>query len=78
MRLAQKGLEEYIIRLKSNTEVEKLLISMIHQRYELNHIIPNIEMMLYKIFFSPLSTQEERKSEDNRENLLVGNLFAEK
>lgn len=51
---------------------------MIHQRYELNTLIPNIEWMLYKIFFSPLSTEEERKSGNDRDNLLLGNLFAAK
>lgn len=30
MKLAQRGLEEYIIKLNDNTQVEKLLISMIH------------------------------------------------
>jgi len=29
-KLAQRGLEEYILNLESNTEVEKLLLAMIH------------------------------------------------
>ena len=78
MKLAQKGIEEYIIRLDSNREVEKLLLSMIHQSYELNELIPNIELMLYKIFCSPLSTEEERRNGNDRENLLLGNIFADK
>ena len=76
--LAQKGLEEYITRLSSNSEVEKLLLSVIHQSYELNALIPNIEWMLYKIFFSPITTQEVRRSGNDRDNLLLGNLFAAK
>ena len=76
MKLSQKGLEEYILNLESVSEIEKLLLSMVHQSYELNHIIPNIEMLMYKMFCSPISTKEQR-SEDNT-NLLKGNLFAAK
>jgi hypothetical protein len=68
MKLSQKGLEEYILNLESVSEIEKLLLSMVHQSYELNHIIPNIEMLMYKMFCSPISTKEQR-SEDNT-NLL--------
>ena len=48
---------------------------MIKQRYELNEIIPNIELLLYKMFFSPLATRESRQ---NNSDLLSGNLFADK
>ena len=60
MRMAQQGLEEYIIKLENNSDVEKLLISMIKQRYELNEVIPNVELLLYKMFFSPLATRDSR------------------
>lgn len=76
MKLAQKGLEEYVLNLENVSDVEKLLLSMIHQSYELNHIIPNIEMLLYKMFCSPISTKEQRGEDNN--NLLLGNLFAAK
>lgn len=56
-------------------EIELLLLSMINQSYELNQFIPNIELMIYKIFMSPISTEAERKEATN---LLEGNLFAEK
>lgn len=49
---------------------------MILQRYELNNVITNVEMVLYKIFFSPLTTEEERKAGNDKENLLLGNIFA--
>lgn len=48
---------------------------MIHQSYELNKDIPNIELLLYKMFCSPISTKEERKGE---KDLLAGNIFAQK
>ena len=38
-------------------------------------MIPNVEYMFYKMFFSPLTTEDQRK--DN-EDLLAGNLFAQK
>lgn len=31
---------------------------MIYQNYELNALIPNIELLMYKMFFSPISTEE--------------------
>jgi hypothetical protein len=65
MKLAQRGLEEYIIQLNDNVEVQKLLLSMVHQKYELNTIIPNIELLLAKMFFSPLSTKELREGADS-------------
>ena len=46
--------------LSDNSEVELLLLAMINQAYELNEYIPNIELLLYKIFFSPISTKQER------------------
>jgi len=55
LKLSQKGLEEYIQNI-NNSEVEKLLLAMVHQAYELNQHIPNIELVLYKIFCSPIST----------------------
>ena len=34
---------------------------MLNQSYELNSMIPNVEYMFYKIFFSPLTTEDLRK-----------------
>lgn len=50
---------------------------MINSAYELNYLIPNIELLFYKIFCSPISTLEERQGND-KEDLLVGNIFAKK
>lgn len=50
---------------------------MINSSYELNSLIPNIEYLFYKIFCSPLTTKEDRKGND-RENVLYGNIFAQK
>ena len=51
------------------------MLSMISQAYELNQFIPNIELIIYKIFMSPITTEAERKEAST---LLAGNLFAEK
>ena len=45
---------------------------MINYAYELNDLIPNIELMFYNIFCSPLTTKDIRKG---NEDLMVGNLF---
>jgi len=50
---------------------------MIHQSYDLNQYIPNIENILYKIFCSPIVTEEQRKAGKDKNNLLLGNIFAD-
>lgn len=55
-------------------ELELFILSMIKQPYELNDIIPNIEMLFFKMFCSPVTTKEIRKKSD-RENLMAGNIF---
>lgn len=71
----QHNIEEFIFKLESKEDVNLLLLSMINQSYELNHIIPNIELMIFKIFCSPISTKEERKGSKSTD-ILVGNIFA--
>ena len=51
---------------------------MIYQSYELNQQIPNIELVMYKIFCSPIITAEQRATGDDKTNLLLGNIFADK
>lgn len=75
LKLSQHGLEEYIQALENNEDVKMLLVSMIHQSYELNQDIPNIQLLLYKMFCSPILTKEERKNYDG-DDLLFGNIFA--
>lgn len=53
---------------------ELLLLSMINSAYELNHIIPNIELIVFKMFVSPVTTRSERKGADE-DDILKGNLF---
>lgn len=55
-------------------EVELFILAMIKQPYELNDIIPNIELLFFKMFCSPTTTKELRKESDG-ENLLAGNIF---
>ena len=55
-----------------------LLLSMINQSYELNEYIPNVELLLYKMFFSPITTRAERANGADRGNLLLGNLFSDR
>lgn len=50
---------------------------MVNSAYELNSLIPNIELLFYKIFCSPITTKEERKDKDN-DYPLFGNIFAQK
>lgn len=61
--------------MDNNQDIELLLLSMINHSYEVNQTIPNIELIIYKIFFSPLSTMEARKTS---KDLLEGNIFAKK
>lgn len=74
--LSQKALEEYIIKLEDPVEVRKLVLSMINSAYQLNHIIPNVELVFYKIFCSPISTKAIRKEQESTD-LLAGNIFAQ-
>lgn len=56
-------------------EVRMLVTAMISSAYELNELIPNIELLFFKMFCSPITTAETRKEED-KEDLLAGNIFA--
>lgn len=72
--LSQKALEEYIMNLENPADIQALVISLIHSSYELNALIPNSELLFYKLFCSPLTTKDERQGKD-RDSPLVGNLF---
>jgi hypothetical protein len=50
---------------------------MVNSSYELNNLIPNVEMLFYRIFCSPITTKEERLAKD-KNDILVGNIFAER
>jgi hypothetical protein len=52
--------------------MNNLLLAMINQSYELNQFIPNIELLLFKLFVSPLKTKELRKG---NKDLLAGNII---
>jgi hypothetical protein len=54
-------------------EIRLLALSLISQAYQLNDIIPNVELIFYKIFCSPITSKDTRKGS---EELLEGNLFA--
>jgi len=51
---------------------------MISQAYILNEFIPNIELLMYKMFCSPIITKEQRKEMNDKVNLLSGNIFGDK
>ena len=76
MTLTQRSLEEFIINLENPADVQSLVISLVNSAYELNSLIPNVEMLFYKIFTSPLTTKEERAGGKDREDPLFGNIFA--
>ncbi len=66
------------MNLENPKDIQHLIISMVSQAYELNSLIPNIELVFYRIFCSPISTKDERKNGGDRENVLHGNIFADK
>ena len=72
--MTQRALENYIAQQKPE-DVELIVLSMINSAYEINDIIPNIELMFYKIFCSPITTKDLRKAQD-KDDILAGNLFA--
>jgi len=65
------------MNLENPKDIQMLITSMVTQAYELNHLIPNIEVIFYRMFMSPITGKEERKGND-KENLLYGNIFAPK
>ena len=71
--MTQRALENYIS--KQNAEdIQLIALSMINSAYEINDKIPNIELMFFKIFCSPITTKEVRKEQD-KDDILAGNLF---
>jgi hypothetical protein len=64
MKLTQKSLEEYIIHLESPKDIKLLITSMVNSAFELNTLIPNIELLFYRMFCSPITTKQERKGKD--------------
>jgi hypothetical protein len=78
MELSQKSLEEYIMNLESVQDVQALIISLVNSSYELNGLIPNVEMLFYRMFCSPLTTKADRAGGKDRENVLYGNIFSQK
>lgn len=76
LKMAQQGLEDYIMtQIHTEEQLNMLLLSMINQAYTLNEHIPNIELLLFKMFMSPIRTRELRKEDDT---LLAGNIFFKK
>ena len=77
LALSQKSLEEYILNVENPKDVQLLIISMVNSAYDVNALIPNMEMVFYRMFCSPLTTKEDRKGKD-KDNVLHGNIFAQK
>ena len=73
--LTQLALEEKFESLSSEDK-ELFVLSMLNSTYELNDSIPNIELVFFKMFTSPLTTREARKKND-QDDLLAGNIFNE-
>ena len=78
MEMTQKSLEEYIMNLESEQDIQALIISLINSAYELNSLIPNVELLFYRMFCSPITTKADRAGGNDRENVLFGNIFAQK
>jgi hypothetical protein len=75
MEMTQRSLEEYILNLESEQDIQSLVIALINSAYELNSLIPNAELLFYRMFSSPLTTKAERAG---GEDVLLGNIFAQK
>jgi hypothetical protein len=58
--MSQRSLEEFIMNTDNTKDIQLLIIAMVTQAYELNSLIPNIEMLFYKMFCSPITTKEQR------------------
>ena len=58
--LTQRDLEQHLASMNGKDK-ELLILSMINSSYELNDIIPNIEMVFFRMFTSPITTKTERK-----------------
>ena len=54
------------------------MIALLNSAYELNSLIPNVELLFYRMFCSPVTTKGERAGGQDRENVLLGNIFAQK
>jgi hypothetical protein len=76
--LTQKSLEEFILNMENPEEIQQLIVSMLTQAYDLNSLIPNVDMLFYRVFTSPITTAEQRKGHDTGDNLLIGNIFSDK
>lgn len=64
--------------MESEHDVQSLVIALINSAYELNSLIPNVELLFYKMFCSPITTKADRAGGNDREDVLLGNIFAQK
>lgn len=76
LKMSQRSLEEFIMNTDSAKDIQLLVMAMTTSAYEINTLIPNIEMVFYKMFCSPITTKEMRQGKDGSENILLGNIFA--
>lgn len=60
----------------NSEDKELFILSLLNSTYELNEYIPNIELIFFKMFASPISTMQQRKKHD-KDDLLIGNIFHE-
>lgn len=76
LTMTQRSLEEFIMNTDNAKDIQLLVMAMTTSAYEINTLIPNIEMVFYKMFCSPITTKEMRQGKDGSENILLGNIFA--
>ena len=55
-KLSQRDLEQLWTTLSSQDQ-QQLVLSMLNSVYELNATIPNVELVFFKMFVSPLTTR---------------------
>jgi hypothetical protein len=58
--MTQIALEEHFVKEQDPEEIRLMALAIINSAYQLNDIIPNIELMFYRIFTSPIMTKDIR------------------
>lgn len=56
-------------------ELLPILLSMCNKYYEVNQYVKNPEMVLYKMFMSPIINKEQREQYEADEDYISGNIF---
>ena len=73
-QLVIESKRKYNLNFESEHDVQSLVIALLNSAYVLNSLIPNVVLLFYKIFCSPITTKADRAGENDREDVLLGNI----